>query len=212
MSLTRRVFLELAALGVPLAGTATGGPSQAPVSAADRLADMVVTGSGLGGCAAGLAACRAGLRVVCTEASPTGSADKSPAGRPARRAPVWIESFGCTRSYREFRDGVRAYFIDATELGDLLPLTTTEFVIGAESHEDTGELPDDLLEAVRRQVMALIHDHVAVVRDAVVDDALSGRLWMIATSSRPVDRFTPPPIRPIDFGSMPRKAERRSTH
>ena len=32
------------------------------------------------------------------------------------------------------------YFIDATELGDLLPLTGTEFVTGTESKKETGEL------------------------------------------------------------------------
>ena len=32
------------------------------------------------------------------------------------------------------------YFIDATELGDLLPLTKTEYVTGAESRQDTHEL------------------------------------------------------------------------
>lgn len=32
------------------------------------------------------------------------------------------------------------YFIDATELGDLLPLTGTEFITGTESKKDTGEL------------------------------------------------------------------------
>lgn len=32
------------------------------------------------------------------------------------------------------------YFIDATELGDLLPLTGTEYVTGTESKQDTGEL------------------------------------------------------------------------
>ncbi|WP_338868679.1 FAD-dependent oxidoreductase [Spirosoma sp. SC4-14] len=32
------------------------------------------------------------------------------------------------------------YFVDATELGDLLPLTKTEFVTGAESRRDTHEL------------------------------------------------------------------------
>src|SRR5207249_2848980 len=31
------------------------------------------------------------------------------------------------------------YFIDATELGDLLPLTSTEYVVGAESRKETGE-------------------------------------------------------------------------
>jgi len=32
------------------------------------------------------------------------------------------------------------YFVDATELGDLLPLTGTEFVTGTESRQETGEL------------------------------------------------------------------------
>lgn len=32
------------------------------------------------------------------------------------------------------------YFVDATELGDLLPLTGTEYVTGTESKEETGEL------------------------------------------------------------------------
>ncbi|MEX1241418.1 MAG: FAD-dependent oxidoreductase [Cyclobacteriaceae bacterium] len=32
------------------------------------------------------------------------------------------------------------YFVDATELGDLLPLSGTEYVTGAESNKDTGEL------------------------------------------------------------------------
>jgi hypothetical protein len=32
------------------------------------------------------------------------------------------------------------FFVDATELGDLLPLTGTEFITGTESKKDTGEL------------------------------------------------------------------------
>ncbi|TAL58709.1 MAG: FAD-dependent oxidoreductase, partial [Bacteroidetes bacterium] len=32
------------------------------------------------------------------------------------------------------------YFVDATELGDLLPLTGTEFITGTESRKETGEL------------------------------------------------------------------------
>jgi glycine/D-amino acid oxidase-like deaminating enzyme len=35
---------------------------------------------------------------------------------------------------------VGAYFIDATELGDLLPMTGTEYVAGAEAQAETGEL------------------------------------------------------------------------
>jgi hypothetical protein len=44
-----------------------------------------------------------------------------------------------------------AWFADATEMGDLLPMTGTEYVVGAESEKDTGEphaktvaQPDDL--------------------------------------------------------------------
>jgi hypothetical protein len=38
-----------------------------------------------------------------------------------------------------------AYFLDATELGDLLPMTGTEYVVGAEGRSETGELhaPDE---------------------------------------------------------------------
>jgi hypothetical protein len=39
-----------------------------------------------------------------------------------------------------------SYFLDATELGDVLPLTGTEYVTGAESREETGE-PHAPLEA-----------------------------------------------------------------
>jgi hypothetical protein len=40
----------------------------------------------------------------------------------------------------EMRNLEAAYFADATELGDLLPMTGTEYVCGAEAKSDTGEL------------------------------------------------------------------------
>ena len=45
-------------------------------------------------------------------------------------------------SYRSGKEVVLTapYFVDATELGDLLPLTGTEFVTGTESKKETGEL------------------------------------------------------------------------
>src|SRR5262249_16771468 len=47
-------------------------------------------------------------------------------------------------SVRDLRGGrdlvlTAPYFLDATELGDLLPLTKTEFVTGAESRKESGE-------------------------------------------------------------------------
>jgi hypothetical protein len=192
-----------------------------------RAADLVICGAGVGGCAAALAACRAGLQVVLTEEFAwIGGQVSSQAVPPDEHG--WIERFGCTASYRRFRESVRRYyrenypltieararaalnpgngwvsplcheprvalavieamlapyvaserlvilrrhrpeaaataanrvravtlrnldagdrvtiearwFIDATELGDLLPLTGTEFVTGSEARSETGE-------------------------------------------------------------------------
>jgi len=226
MLIQRRAFLHALAAGT------LGGPLLFQTRAAgapgrELTADLVIVGGGTGGCAAALAACRAGLRVVLTEPTDWLGGQLTAQAVPPDEHP-WIESFGCTRSYREFRDLVRAFyrerypltpearaqrhfnpgngwvsrlcheprvalavldqmlaphlsggrltvllehvpvaaetdgdrvravqvedrrtgqrcvlsaplFVDATELGDLLPLTRTEYVTGAESHRETGE-------------------------------------------------------------------------
>ncbi len=72
-------------------------------------ADIVIVGGGTGGCAAALAAARSGCRVIMTEETAwIGGQLTSQAVPPDEHR--WIESFGCTRSYRTFRDGVRAYY------------------------------------------------------------------------------------------------------
>lgn len=188
---------------------------------------ILIVGGGVGGCAAALSACEAGLNVILTEESDwIGGQFTSQATPPDEHG--WIESIGCTRTYRRFREEVRnyyrkifpltkeqlenpilnpgngwvsplcaepkvflavlegwltkytgkgnlkilretipisaetngdkvvnvtlfdkktgeefsvtaTYFVDATELGELLPLTKTEFVTGSESQRDTGE-------------------------------------------------------------------------
>lgn len=71
--------------------------------------DIAVIGGGTGGCAAALAACRMGKRVVMTEETAwIGGQLTSQAVPPDEHR--WIEQFGCTRSYRRFRDGVRDYY------------------------------------------------------------------------------------------------------
>ena len=189
--------------------------------------DVLIVGAGVGGCAAALAACRAGKRVVMTEPCEwIGGQLTSQAVPPDENR--WIETHGGTASYLGFRRAVRTYYqrhyplnaaarrepelnpgtgwvsrlctepkvayavlsemlmpyesqgllrviryvepvaadvdgdhvrsvtlgssrgepevtvsapyvLDATELGDLLPLTGCEFVVGAESQEETGE-------------------------------------------------------------------------
>ena len=189
--------------------------------------EILIIGGGIGGCAAALAACASGRKVILTEESDwIGGQFTSQATPPDEHG--WIEEFGCTRSYRNFRKKVRDYyrenyplteaaknnpflnpgdgwvsplcaepkvflavlesllsefekegnlqiwretvaisaendgdtvksvtlknlrtkeestvsahyFIDATELGELLPLTNTTFVTGSESRRETGE-------------------------------------------------------------------------
>ncbi len=224
MNLARRRFLQTTVAAGPLF---SWNPLLFAEGVAEAAADVVIVGGGFGGCAAALAACRAGLRVILTEETDWIGGQVSAQAVPPDEHP-WIESFGCTRTYREFRDRVRdyyrehypltpdaranrrlnpgngsvsrlcheprvalavleqmlaphlsgrqlrvllkhvpvaadldgdrvrsvtvkplehdrtvtltaPYFIDATELGDLLPLTKAEFVIGAEAQKDTGE-------------------------------------------------------------------------
>jgi len=71
--------------------------------------DVAVIGGGVGGVAAALAALRNGQRVVLTEETDwVGGQLTSQAVPPDEHA--WIESFGCTRTYRAYSDGVRDYY------------------------------------------------------------------------------------------------------
>jgi hypothetical protein len=221
--MNRRHFLTTAAFSPLLTPSLRAKQSRAR----ERHADVIILGGGVGGCAAALAAARAGCSVLLTEETDWIGGQLTQQAVPPDEHP-WIESFGCTRLYRCFRNGVRAYyrrhypltaeardavylnpgnglvsklcheprvalavlyemlapfvssarvqillqhkasaassrgdrvesvkvhdlredrtvvltgsyFLDATELGDVLPLTETEFVTGAESHKETGE-------------------------------------------------------------------------
>lgn len=72
-------------------------------------ADVVIIGGGTGACAAALAAARCGMRVVMTEETDWIGGQLTQQAVPPDEHP-WIEQFGCTRSYRAFRSGVRDYY------------------------------------------------------------------------------------------------------
>lgn len=77
----------------------------------ERMTDVVVLGGGVGGCMAALAAAKTGVRVIMTEETDwLGGQLTSQAVPPDEHQ--WIEEFGCTETYREFRDRVRAYYRD----------------------------------------------------------------------------------------------------
>ncbi|MFO1459174.1 MAG: FAD-dependent oxidoreductase [Verrucomicrobiota bacterium] len=111
---SRRLFLRSAAVLPPiLAGAVTGrwnveaaGPGEDELAA-----DVVIVGGGVGGCAAAMAACRMGYSVLLTEPTDWIGGQLTAQAVPPDEHP-WIESFGCTQSYRGFRDGVRQYYRD----------------------------------------------------------------------------------------------------
>ncbi len=71
--------------------------------------DILIVGGGVGGCAAALAATSLGYHVIMSEETMwIGGQLTAQAVPPDEHR--WIEQFGCTRSYRQFRSLVRRYY------------------------------------------------------------------------------------------------------
>ena len=71
--------------------------------------DVAIIGASVGGCAAALAALRNGMRVVLTEETDWIGGQLTSQAVPPDEHP-WIESFGRTRAYAEYRTAVREYY------------------------------------------------------------------------------------------------------
>src|SRR5690348_11064378 len=101
ISTTRRSFLIATAplLALP----------QLLAQSSEFSCDIAVIGAGVGGFAAALAALRNGMRVVLTEETDWIGGQLTSQAVPPDEHP-WIEEFGCTRSYREYRNAVRDYY------------------------------------------------------------------------------------------------------
>lgn len=101
-------------------------------------ADIAIIGGGLGACAAALAACRCGRTVVMTEETGwIGGQLTSQAVPPDEHQ--WIETHGCTNSYRQFREGVRRFYrahFPLTPAARQLPLLNPgKAIVSGLSHE-----------------------------------------------------------------------------
>ncbi|MBD3384637.1 FAD-dependent oxidoreductase, partial [candidate division KSB1 bacterium] len=114
----RRNFLSLcfsASSATLLAGQS--GFSKIPFARSSNLehktdelaADLVIAGGGLGGCAAALAACRNGLKIILTEETDWIGGQVSQQGVPPDEHP-WIETRGAPASYRRYRNRIRDYY------------------------------------------------------------------------------------------------------
>ena len=71
--------------------------------------DILIVGGGVGGCAAALAATALGYRVVLSEPTDWIGGQLTAQGVPPDEHP-WIERYGCTRRYGQFRQRVRNYY------------------------------------------------------------------------------------------------------
>jgi hypothetical protein len=130
----RRVFVGRA-FGAAAGTALSAWWPRLPLSAAARRrprtaalgADILIAGGGLGGCAAALSALRAGRRVILTEETDWIGGQLTQQGVPPDEH-QWIETHGATRTYRELRQGIRAYYrrhypltADARARADLNP-------------------------------------------------------------------------------------------
>jgi len=77
--------------------------------------DVLIVGGGTGGCAAALAACSLGCRVVMTEETDWIGGQFTAQAVPPDEHP-WIEQFGCTARYRQFRELIREHYRRHTPL------------------------------------------------------------------------------------------------
>lgn len=76
---------------------------------AERKTDILIVGGGLGGVAAALAALKMGCKVILTEPTDWIGGQLTSQAVPPDEHP-WIETTGCTASYRHFAEGVRDYY------------------------------------------------------------------------------------------------------
>jgi hypothetical protein len=88
--------------------------------------DLLIVGGGTGGCAAALAACQLGLRVVMTEPTDWVGGQLTSQCVPPDENPWIEETGGCSLGYREFRLGVREWY---RAHGSLLPSVRDEALL-----------------------------------------------------------------------------------
>jgi NADPH-dependent 2,4-dienoyl-CoA reductase/sulfur reductase-like enzyme len=101
----RRRFVQCAGLAL---ASGIGGFAQQRARPKELNADLVIIGGGIGGCAAALAAVRNGLQVILSEETDWIGGQFTQQAVPPDEHP-WIEIFGATRSYREFRSQITDY-------------------------------------------------------------------------------------------------------
>jgi hypothetical protein len=158
-----------------------------------RDVDVLVVGGGTGGVAAALAAAEAGARVLLTEPTDWIGGQFTSQAVPPDEHP-WIEQFGCTRSYRRLRDGIRDHYrrwyplrAEAARRADLNPGAGRVSKLCHEPRVALAVLHAMLAPAVSGGRLEISHhtEPVAVhvdgdrVRAVELHDRANGRTWTV---------------------------------
>ena len=131
--------------------------------------DIAIIGGGLGGVAAALSAADAGYNVVMTEPTSWIGGQATAQAASVLDEHRYIETFGGTRSYYRFREGVRAYYrarYDAPErMPDGLPLNPGSGWagrLGFEPRTGLRVLNEMLAPAVEAEQLKILLDHTPI--------------------------------------------------
>lgn len=168
--------------------------SKTPLRASELSCDIAVIGAGVGGFAAALSALQRGKRVILTEETDWIGGQLTSQAVPPDEHP-WIEQFGCTRSYRAYRNAVRDYYKRnypltpaARERPNLNPGNGTVSRIAHEFRVSKNVLEDMLAPYLGNGQLILLLNHVAVsasvkgdsVETVTVRNLLAGDTLVIA--------------------------------
>lgn len=155
--------------------------------------DIAIIGGSMGGCAAALAAAQMGKKVVFTEETDWIGGQLTSQAVPTDDH-QWIENFGSTLSYRQFRNGVREYYrrhFPLTAKAQAIPhLNAGNVSIGRFAHDPrvaVAVLEQMLAPYVHSGQITVLLKHVPVkaenegddVRSVTVQDLDDGELTVI---------------------------------
>lgn len=137
--------------------------------------DVAIIGAGTGGVAAALAALRNGMRVVLTEETDWVGGQLTSQMVPPDEHP-WIEQFGSTRLYREYRARIRDYYRahypltpDARSRWNLNPGDGSVSRITHEPHVSTAVLEAMLARYISGGQLTILYDSTPVKADVAGD-------------------------------------------
>ncbi len=141
--------------------------------------DVVIIGGSLGGCAAALSALQQGKQVLMTEETRwIGGQLTNQAVPPDEH--IWIEQFGCTQSYRTFRNKVREYYKhhfpvkhEARNRAEFNPGTALVSKISHEPRVALSVLEELLVPYLHSGKLTLLTEHKVVGAETEADDIRS---------------------------------------